>query len=118
MKGIYTGEIYRARNQTINNFINSIKQQPESFRTFLIKFAIEDFENKIKSTKNKDKFRKTFIDYFKTKFPHISIDKNFKELKQNKLYQLTNNQIIDIIDDILPATVGEMTTLPEIKKKR
>ena len=113
MKGIYTGEIYRARNQTINNFINSIKQQPESFRTFLIKFAIEDFENKIKSTKNKDKFRKAFIEYFKTKFPHISIDKNFKELKQNKLYQLTNNEIISIIDDILPATIGDMTLLPK-----
>ena len=113
MKGIYTGEIYRARNQTINNFINSIKQQPESFRTFLIKFAIEDFDNKIKSTKNKDKFRKAFIEYFKTKFPQISIDKNIKELKQNKLYELTNNQIIEIIDDILPATIGDMTLLPK-----
>ena len=113
MKGIYTGEIYNTKNQNINNFIDSIKQQSESFRTFLIKFAMEDFNNKIKSTKNKDKFRKAFIDYFKTKFPHISIDKNFKELKQNKLYQLTNNQIIEIIDDILPATIGDMTLLPK-----
>jgi len=32
MKGIHTGEIYRPRNQTINNFINSIKQQSESFK--------------------------------------------------------------------------------------
>jgi hypothetical protein len=111
MKGIYTGEIYRAKNQKINNFINSIKQQSESFRTFLIKFTLEDYNNKIENVINKDEFRKVFIDYFKIKFNEISIDKNFKELKQNKLYELTNNQIIDIVDDILIATIGDMTTL-------
>ena len=112
MKGIYTGEIYKAKNQKINNFINSIKQESDSFRTFLIKFAVEDFNNKIENTINKDEFRKSFREYFKKKID-ISLDNNFKELKLNKLYELTNDQIIQIIDEILPATVGEMTTLPE-----
>ena len=115
MKGINTGEIYKTKNQNINNFIDSIKQQSDSFRTFLIKFAMEDFNNKIENAKNKEKFCNTFREYFKTKFPQISIDKNIKELKQNKLYELTNDQIIYIIDEILPATVGKMTTLPETK---
>ena len=44
MKGIYTGEIYIAKNQNINNFINGIMQQSESFRTFLINYAIKDFK--------------------------------------------------------------------------
>ena len=114
MKGIYTGEIYNTKNQNINNFIDSIKQQSYSFRTFLIKFAVEDFNNKIENTINKDEFRKSFREYFKKKID-ISLDNNFKELKLNKLYELTNDQIIQIIDEILPATVGDMTTLPETK---
>ena len=108
MKGIYTGEIYTAKNQKINNFINSFKQQSYSFRTFLIKFVVEDFNNKIENTINKDEFRKSFREYFKKKID-ISLDNNVKELKLNKLYELTNDQIIQIIDEILPATVGDMT---------
>ena len=113
MKGIYTGEIYTAKNQKINNFMNSIKQQSESFRTFLIKFTLDDFNNKIENAINKEEFRKAFIEYFKIKFNEISLDKNFKELKLNKLYELSNYDIISIIDDILPAILGDMTTLPK-----
>ena len=109
MKGISTGEIYKVKNQKINDFINSTKQQSDSFRTFLIKFAVEDFNNKIENTTNKDEFRKSFREYFKKKIIDISLDNNFKELKLNKLYELTNDQIIKIIDEILPATVGDMT---------
>ena len=76
---------------------------------------MEDFNNKFENAINKEKFSNTFRDYFVVKFPQISLDKNFKELKQNKLYELTNDQIIDIIDDILLGTVGDMTTLPETK---
>jgi hypothetical protein len=47
----------------------------------------------------------------------INLDKNFKELKKSKLYQLSNQEIIDIIDKILPATVAEVT-LPKLPKKR
>ena len=108
MKGISTGEIYKVKNQKINDFINSTKQQSDSFRTFLIKFAVEDFNNKIENAINKDEFRKSFREYFKKKID-ISLDNNFKELKLNKLYELTNDQIIIIIDEILPATVGDMT---------
>jgi hypothetical protein len=113
MKGIYTGEIYTAKNQKINNFMNSIKQQSESFRTFLIKFTLDDFNNKIENAINKEEFRKAFMEYFKIKFNEISLDKNFKELKLNKLYELSNYDIISIIDDILPAILGDMTTLPK-----
>ena len=109
MKGISTGEIYKVKNQKINDFINSTKQQSDSFRTFLIKFAVGDFNNKIENTTNKDEFRKSFREYFKKKIIDISLDNNFKELKLNKLYELTNDQIIQIIDEILPATVGDMT---------
>ena len=38
--------------------------------------------------------------------------KPLAELKAKKLYELTNNQIIELIDEILIATVGDMTTLP------
>ena len=69
---------------------------------------MEDFNNKIENTINKDEFRKSFREYFKKKID-ISLDNNFKELKLNKLYELTNDQIIIIIDEILPATVGDMT---------
>ena len=68
-----------------------------------------DFNNKIENTTNKDEFRKSFREYFKKKIIDISLDNNFKELKLNKLYELTNDQIIIIIDEILPATVGDMT---------
>jgi uncharacterized protein YegP (UPF0339 family) len=115
MKGIYTGEIYNSRNQTINNFINSIKQQSESFRTFLIKLTIKDFNNKIDNTIYKEEFRKFFVDYFKIKFNEISLDKNFKELKLNKLYELSNYNIILIIDEMLPAILGDITTLQKTK---
>ena len=64
MKGIYSGEIYKAKNQNINNFINNKKQQSESFRKFLIKFAIKDFNNKIENAINKEKFSDTFRNYF------------------------------------------------------
>jgi hypothetical protein len=117
MKGIYTGEIYRARNQTINNFINSIKQQSESFRTFLIKFAIDEFNNKIKNIKKKEDFYDTFRNYFLNKFKEINLDKNFKELKKNKLYELSNQEIIDIVDEILPTTITEVN-LPTLPKKK
>jgi len=110
MNSIYTGEIYRARNQTINNFINSIKRHSESFRTFLIKFTLEEFNNKINNTTNKDNFYEIFRNYFINKFK-ISLDKKSKELKENKLIQLSNYDIISIIDDILPATIGDMTLL-------
>ena len=108
MQGIYTGESYHAKNEKIIGFI---KQRTESFRSFLIKWAIEDFNNKINGLNdtNKIKFLNFFHTNFKRKFPDISIDKNFKELKLNKLYELTNNEIIEIIDEILPATVGDMT---------
>jgi hypothetical protein len=51
------------------------------------------------------------------KFKEIKLDKNFKELKKNKLYELSNQEIIDIIDEILPATVVEVT-LPKLSKKK
>ena len=41
--------------------------------------------------------------------------KPLAELKDNKFKQLSNNQIIELIDEILIATVGDMTTLPETK---
>ena len=47
----------------------------------------------------------------------MNLDKNFTELKRNKLYELSNNDIILIIDEILPATVVE-NTLPKLPKKR
>ena len=98
MEGTYTGKAYEAINQNIKNFINSINQKSESFRTFLVNYAITDFNNKIENTINKDEFRNVFIDNFKHKFPEISIDKIMKELKQNKLYELTNDQIIQIFE--------------------
>ena len=67
MQDIYEGKAYVSKNQKINNFIKSIKQQSESFRTFLIKFAVGDFNNKIENTINKDEFRKSFREYFKKK---------------------------------------------------
>ena len=59
MKGIYTGEIYKPKNKIINNFIDSINKS-ESFRTFLIKFTMEEFKNKIENAINKDEFREVF----------------------------------------------------------
>jgi hypothetical protein len=49
------------------------------------------------------------------KFKAINLDKNFKELKKNKLYELSNQEIIDIIDEILPATITEVN-LPKLPK--
>jgi hypothetical protein len=48
---------------------------------------------------------------------NMNLDKNFTELKRNKLYELSNNEIIEIIDWILPATVVE-NTLPILPKKK
>jgi len=73
---------------------------------------LEDFNDKIENAINKEDFPKAFIEYFKIKFNDISLDKNFKELKLNKLYELSNYDIITIIDDILPGIIGDMTTLP------
>ena len=47
----------------------------------------------------------------------MNLDKKISELKKNKLYELSNNDIIEIIDEILPATVME-NTLPKLPKKR
>jgi len=116
IENIYTGKYYFTKNQTLNNFINNPKKQSESFRTFLIKFAIDEFNNKIKNTTNIDDFYETFRNYFLEKFK-MTLDKNFKELKKNKLYELSNQEIIGIIDEILPATVIEVT-LPKLPKKR
>jgi hypothetical protein len=114
IEGIYTGNIYKTKNTKINEFINSLKQQSESFRTFLIKFAMEDYKRKFDSVPDKDKtsFYTTFRDYFKLK---ISVALDAKKLKDTKFYELSNIQIIEVIDDILPATIGDMTTIPETK---
>ena len=76
---------------------------------------MEEFNNKIENAIDKEEFRKAFIVYFKIKFIEISIDKNCKELKINKIYALSNYDIISVIDDILPAILGDMTTLPKTK---
>ena len=116
IEDIYTGKSYYPKNLLLKNFINSIKQQSESFRSFLIDFAIKDFNNKLNLATNKKEFYDTFRNYFIDKFK-INLDKNFTELKRNKLYELSNNDIILIIDDILPATVVE-NTLPKLPKKK
>jgi hypothetical protein len=85
IENIYTGKFYYPKNQTLNNFINSLKKQSESFRTFLVKFAIDEFYNKIKNTTNKDDFYETFRNYFMDKFKMINLDKIFKELKKKTL---------------------------------
>ena len=116
IEGIYTGSIYKTKNTDINAFINNIKPQSESFRTFLIKFAMEDYKRKYASATKKTAFYKTFREYFK-KRTGVGLDiKVLAELKDNKLYELTNNQIIELIDAILVATIGDMTTLPETKE--
>ncbi len=116
IENIYTGKFYYPKNQKLNNFINSLKKQSESFRTFLINFAIDEFNNKINNTTKKEDFYETFRNYFMDKFTAINLDKNFKELKKNKLYELSNQEIIDIIDEILPASITEVN-LPKLKKK-
>jgi hypothetical protein len=82
----------------------------------LIDFAIDDFNNKLNLATNKEDFYVTFRNYFMDKFK-TNLDKNFTELKKNKLYELSNNDIIEIIDEILPATVME-NTLPKLPKKK
>jgi hypothetical protein len=116
IEDIYTGKSYYPKNLLLKNFINSIKQQSESFRSFLIDFVIKDFNNKLILATNKKEFYDTFRNYFMEKFK-MNLDKNFTELKRNKLYELSNNDIIDIIDGILPATVVE-NTLPKLPKKK
>jgi hypothetical protein len=34
IENIYTGKFYYLKNQKLNNFINSLRQQSESFRSF------------------------------------------------------------------------------------
>ena len=80
------------------------------------KTTIKDFNNKLNLVTNKKEFYDTFRNYFMDKFK-MNLDKNFTELKKNKLYELSNNDIIDIIDEILPATVTD-DTLPKLPKKR
>jgi len=65
IEGIYTGHIYKSIDIKINEFINNPKQQSQSFRTFLIKFAMEDYKRKYATTTNKTTFYKTFWVYFK-----------------------------------------------------
>jgi uncharacterized protein YegP (UPF0339 family) len=67
IEGIYTGNIYKSKNTEINKFINSLKQQSESFRTFLIKFAMEDYKRKFDIATDKTKFYTIFLTYFKEK---------------------------------------------------
>jgi hypothetical protein len=117
IENIYTGKFYYPKNQKLNNFINSLKKQSSSFRTFLINLALDEFNNKINNTKKKEDFYETFRNYFMNKFKMINLDKNFKELKKNKLYELSNQEIIDIIDEIIPATFTEVN-LPKLPKKR
>jgi len=113
IEGIYTGEKYKAKNSNITAFISSPKQQSESFRTFLINFAMQDYNNKINNVKNKDTFYSTFREYFKKK---ISVGLDKKQLKISKFYELSNTQIIEVIDEILPATLGDMSTQPDTKE--
>ncbi len=82
----------------------------------MIDFAIKDFNNKLNFATNKKEFYDTFRNYFMDKFK-MNLDKNFTELKRNKLFELSNNDIISIIDEILPATVVE-NTLPKLPKKK
>jgi hypothetical protein len=115
IKGIYTGTIYTTKNKNINAFINNPKQQSQSFRTFLITFVNDDYKRKYADAKDKATFYETFKVYF-TKKTNVALNpKPQAELKGNKFKELSNNHIIELIDKILEATVGEMTTLPETK---
>ena len=58
IEDIYTGKNYSIKNQKLNNFVNNPKKQSESFRTFLINFAIDEFNNKIKNNTKKKIFMK------------------------------------------------------------
>jgi len=112
---IYTGHIYKTRNTQINEFINSLKQQSQSFSTFLIKFAMEDYKRKYDGATNKTTFYTTFREYFKSK-TSVALDaKAQAELKDTKFHALTSTQIIELIDEILVATVGDMTIVEESK---
>ena len=115
IESIYTGEIYETKNAEINAFINNIKKQSESFRTFLINFAMEDYNRKITAVTNQEVFYNTFRDYFKNKL-NISLDK--KKLKIEKFHELSNSQIIEVIDEILPATVGDMVVVRDMATPR
>jgi hypothetical protein len=83
IEGIYTGNIYNKKNKDITAFVNNPKQQSQSFRTFLIKFAMEDYKRKFDSATNKTTFYTTFGNYFKSKFPTVGLEtKQLKELKE------------------------------------
>jgi len=115
IEGIYTGHIYKSKNIKINEFINNPKQQSQSFRTFLIKFAMEDYKRKYAGATDKATFYTTFREYFKSKTNVALAEKAQVELKDTKFHALSNIQIIELVDKILTATVGDMSTLPETK---
>jgi hypothetical protein len=76
---------------------------------------MEDYKKKFDSATNKTTFYETFREYFTSK-TGVSLDpKPQAELKSNKFKQLSNNHIIELIDVVLTATVGDMSTLPETK---
>ena len=58
---------------------------------------MEDFNNKIENAINKEKFCDSFRNYFVIKFTPISFDKNIKELKQNKLYELKTTKLLILL---------------------
>jgi translation elongation factor EF-1beta len=116
IEGIYTGTIYHTKNKDITAFVNNPKQQSQSFRTFLIKFAMEDYKRKFAGATNKPTFYTTFREYFKSKTAVALDAKAQVELKDTKFHALSNIQIIELIDEILTATVGDMSTLPETKQ--
>jgi alpha-amylase/alpha-mannosidase (GH57 family) len=101
IEGIYTGHIYKSKNIKINEFINNPKQQSQSFRTFLIKFAMEDYKRKYTGATDKATFYTTFRDYFTSKTNVALNSKLQAELKGNKVKELSNNHIIELIDTIV-----------------
>ena len=76
---------------------------------------MDDYKRKFASATNTTTFYNTFREYFKTQTDVPLDPKEQAELKDSKFHALTNNQIIELIDEILIATVGDMTTLPETK---
>ena len=115
IEGIYTGTIYTTKNKNINAFINNPKQQSQSFRTFLITFVNEDYKRKYADAIDKATFYETFWVYFTKKTNVALTEKPQAELKGNKFKELSNNHIIELIDEILIATVGDMTIVEESK---
>jgi hypothetical protein len=76
---------------------------------------MEDYKRKFAGAADKATFYTTFREYFKSK-TSVALDAKAQvELKDTKFHALSNIQIIELIDEILIATVGDMTTLPETK---